>query len=675
MVANEPAFVGRHDLGHFTLRDMIECGRALRRVAENTSSMESAARAIVRFLYSSLADPDRGEPNCALVRCFKTHRYGQLPPDLAQAARVTIIQRQPGPELPCLTLLATAGQLPEWNDRRSSRSHVAIPLESVEIVERAPMIAALIQQMGLGIEAALYPNPQLILDSEQHAFNVFHVEHADGDPSIPAQEHFVQKYGIRSVLGFGGLLPSGDLFAIILFSKVHIRRDTAAMFRTIALAVRLAFLPHTRGQMFETEDAGKPARQEARPFDVAKGAIEDEQLRSETATLQLLLTALEDAALDQTTRLQVAYDELKMQGEMVRSSEERLRLAQQTGRIASWDWDLATDAVIWDEGTARTYGRPPAQMASMQQIFTYIHEDDAPRVWNDLAAAVAGRGEYRSVFRVRWPDGSLRWIQGFGETIFSGDKPVRVVGVNLDVTERRIAEEALIRNEKLAAVGRLASSIAHEINNPLESVTNLLYLALNSEEWPQAREYLETADIELRRVSAIANQTLRFNRQSTRPSHVSCSDLIGGTLAVYQGRIHNSNISVEKRKNAQRPIFCYDGEIRQVIGNLIVNAIDAMPNGGRLLLRSRQSRDWRSGREGLVITVADTGSGMSKETSQRIFEAFYTTKGIGGTGLGLWISREILDRHQGVLRVRSSQAAGRSGSIFTIFLPFDAIAV
>ena len=670
MTAGETARPRSHDLANFALRDMVECGRALRRAAEGASSMEGAANAIVRFLHANLVGSQDGAANCALVRCFKTHRFGQLPPELAERAAASL-RHAASSAVPCLTLLATAGELPEWNDRRQSSGHQVIPLESVEIVERAPMIASLIQQMGLGIEAALYPHPQLILDADQHAFNVFHVEQAEGDPSIPAQG-FVRQYGVRSVLGFGGLLPSGDLFAVILFSKVRIRRETAALFRTIALGVKLALLPHTWGRIFDVEAA---AENRENPHVSVLQAMENEQTRSETATLHLLLAALEDAALEQTSRLQLAYDELKAQGEIMRSSAERLRIAQQTGRIASWDWDLATDAVIWDEGTALTYGRSSAEMASMQQIFTYIHEEDQEHVWADLAPAMAGSGPYHANFRVRWPDGSIRWLQAFGETIFAEGKPLRVVGVNLDVTERRVAEESLVRNEKLAAVGRLASSIAHEINNPLESVMNLLYLAGETKDFDEAKGYLGTADIELRRVAAIANQTLRFNKQSTRPTTVTCSELITNVLAMYQGRLNNSNIAVEKQKNAQRSIRCFEGEIRQVIGNLVVNAIDAMPRGGRLLLRSRDGREWKSGRDGMVITVADTGTGMSKETSQRIFEAFYTTKGFGGTGLGLWISREILERHQGRLSVRSSQRPGSSGSVFALFLPFDGLRV
>jgi len=249
-----------------------------------------------------------------------------------------------------------------------------------------------------------------------------------------------------------------------------------------------------------------------------------------------------------------------------------------------------------------------------------------------------------------------------------------IIALGVDVTESKRAEMALMQTEKLAAVGRLASSIAHEINNPLESVTNLLYLARETAWNPETREYLNIADRELRRVSVIANQTLRFHKQSSRPQFITCEELIDSAISVYQGRLVNSNVEVERRKRAKHPVFCFEGEIRQVLSNLIVNAIDAMhPHGGRLLMRSREGTDWKTGRKGLILTVADTGSGMASDTAARIFEPFFTTKEIGGTGLGLWVSHEIVQRHGGTLAVRSSQRQGRSGAVFTLFLPFEAV--
>ena len=243
-----------------------------------------------------------------------------------------------------------------------------------------------------------------------------------------------------------------------------------------------------------------------------------------------------------------------------------------------------------------------------------------------------------------------------------------------DVTEQKRATAALMQAEKLAAVGRLAASIAHEINNPLESVTNLLFLARGSTNLDEVHEYLDTAERELRRVAVISNQTLRFYKQSTNPHEVRCDELFGNTMSIYQGRLLNARVRVEKRKRARHPVTCFDDEIRQVLSNLVGNAIDAMQaSGGRLLLRSRESTDWRTGRRGLSLTIADTGEGISPQTRKRMFDAFYTTKGIGGTGLGLWVSQEIVERHHGTLRVRSSQQPGHSGTVFTLFLPFDPV--
>jgi PAS domain S-box-containing protein len=259
--------------------------------------------------------------------------------------------------------------------------------------------------------------------------------------------------------------------------------------------------------------------------------------------------------------------------------------------------------------------------------------------------------------------------------IFDEDGTVRAIaGATIETTLQKRAEAALIQSEKLAAVGRMASSIAHEINNPLESITNLIYIARQYAIAPDAKHFLDLADQELRRVAIIVNQTLRFHKQSTSPREVTCSELFDTVLSLYEGRLRNSSITLEKRKCATCPIACFEGDIRQVLSNLVSNAIDAMPTGGRLLLRSREATDWRTGpgpaRRGLALTVADTGTGMSPATRARVFEAFFTTKGINGTGLGLWIGNEIVDRHHGRLLLRTSQDPAHCGTVFSLFLPF-----
>lgn len=351
---------------------------------------------------------------------------------------------------------------------------------------------------------------------------------------------------------------------------------------------------------------------------------------------------------------------------------ERLAMAQQLGNIAAWVLDLQTGSLTWDSAGAKVYGRPHSELAHLTDVQQFLYQDDLPTVMKALEAAMTTTGDFNAEFRVCWPDESHHWLLARGHIVTADDgTPVRMLGVNIDVTERRNAEVALRQSEKLAAVGQLASTISHEINNPLEAVTNLLYLAKAETTNPMVETYLSTAEVELRRVSAITNQTLRFHKQQSRPTEITCVDLFTNALLIFQGRINNAGIQVEKRKRAERPVVCLEGEVRQVMNNLIGNAIDAMKGGGRLLVRSAQGTNWKTGEQGLRLTVADTGTGMNKRTLSSIFQAFFTTKGIGGTGLGLWVSHEIVQRHHGRLSVRSSDSPGKSGTVFSLFLPYD----
>ncbi len=303
----------------------------------------------------------------------------------------------------------------------------------------------------------------------------------------------------------------------------------------------------------------------------------------------------------------------------------------------------------------------------------YIHPEDQLRVWTEIQEAVAAKRVFDLEHRVFRADGSLGWTHSRAIPILNDRGQIREwFGMASDITLAKQSHAALIQNEKLAAMGRLAASIAHEVNNPLESVTNLIFLARATDTLESSRDYLELADRELRRASAITNQTLRFYKQSTDPIQVASENVLSEVLAIYQGRIVNSRIQVEKRFLNRRPIVCFDGEIRQVLSNLVGNAIDAMhPSGGRLLVRSREGRHWTTGRPGVVLTLADTGHGMSAQSVAKVFEAFYTTKGLGGTGLGLWVSKEIIDRHHGCIRLRSSQNQPHRGTVFQLFLPFE----
>jgi nitrogen-specific signal transduction histidine kinase/FixJ family two-component response regulator len=240
-----------------------------------------------------------------------------------------------------------------------------------------------------------------------------------------------------------------------------------------------------------------------------------------------------------------------------------------------------------------------------------------------------------------------------------------------DLTLQKKSEELLRRTEKLAVAGRLAASIAHEINNPLEAVTNLLFLIGNTPLREDAREYLGQASRELDRVAQITVQTLRFHRRSSRPAETDLRDLVETVLPLFESRARMLQAQIECRFRPVPTVLIHDGEVRQVIANLISNATDALGEHGRLVLRLAPAHHPKSGRPGVVLTVADTGCGMSPETLSRIFEPFFSTKGATGTGLGLWVSLEIVEKHGGSLRVRSRLASGAEpgGSVFRFFVP------
>lgn len=264
------------------------------------------------------------------------------------------------------------------------------------------------------------------------------------------------------------------------------------------------------------------------------------------------------------------------------------------------------------------------------------------------------------------------WNVNYSPVFGSDGKVEAIAAVIQETTNRRKAEQALIQSEKLAAVGRLASSISHEINNPLEAITNLLYLIHLSEDLsPQTVEYVRTAQSELSRVCQIATQTLRFHRQAVNATHVTAEELADAVLNLYHGRLLNSRISVETDFRTSRPILCFENDIRQVLNNLIANAIDAMRQGGRLLVRAHDATEYDldEPRKGVRITIADTGHGMPPSVRARVFEPFYTTKELNGTGLGLWISSGIIDRHKGRIQLRSSDHPIYHGTVFSLFLP------
>lgn len=239
-----------YDLTTLTMAELTRLGADLRRLGASSASMEETAGRIVNYLYTNLADPATGKSTMALVRFFKTHDYDDL--ELEQRDFATNIMDGGAipTEMKCLTLLASAGDKESWNSRADSAGHKAIPLPSEDLVRQFPMISNLVQQFGLELNAVLRPDPRCLRDLDEKSYNVFHVPVARESAYIPAQKEFVEPYGIESVLGFGGMLPSGDLFAIIMFSKIAIRTATAELFRPLTLHAKIAVLQSDGERIF-----------------------------------------------------------------------------------------------------------------------------------------------------------------------------------------------------------------------------------------------------------------------------------------------------------------------------------------------------------------------------------------------------------------------------------------
>ncbi len=399
-------------------------------------------------------------------------------------------------------------------------------------------------------------------------------------------------------------------------------------------------------------DAGREAGQDAEYI---------ARLLAEIATLRELLLVNENAATAEAFRAEEAV------AEATRSASARL---EQTSLVHDL-LGVAVDAVILlDDSFRVTYlnQRAIATLPAQDELVGKPLLEIFPAIERTSFWIVGQRVMHERV-AVAFED----YLEDSGIWYSINVAPVGkgIAYFFRDITERRRRDAALQRTEKLAAVGRMASSISHEINNPLESVTNLLYLIENSGEvGSDMRTYAQLAASELARVSHIVTQTLKFHRQSTRATDTAMSEILESVLALYHSRLVTLHIDVRREYAADDNMLCFAGDMRQVFANLIGNALDAMSQKGVLRLRTRRARSPRNGEPGVRITVADNGCGMSATTQRSVFDAFFTTKGMTGSGLGMWVSAEIIRTHHGTIRVHSRDTAP-TGTVFSIFFPTE----
>lgn len=346
---------------------------------------------------------------------------------------------------------------------------------------------------------------------------------------------------------------------------------------------------------------------------------------------------------------------------------DRLRrrfVARASADIGDWEWEINTGELHWSDEVEIMHGFAPGTFGGKyEQWLNSVHPDDREMATGAVAAALEKRSDYDVEYRTIRSDGSMYWTAARGAVeCDAAGKPVRMLGMCMDITQRKLTEEALRKTEKLAAAGRLAATIAHEVNNPLEAVMNLIFLARNESDQLERNRLLEMADKELQRVSHITRQTLGFYRDSGRAVKVNLSEVVNSVLDVFQGKLKSKGVDANFDGRGETVIYGAPGEITQVVSNLISNAIDASLPGSSIRVRVRHRRD------GAVLVVSDHGSGIASAARAKVFEPFFTTKKDVGTGLGLWISRRIVESHGGTIRFRSSNGSKPTGTVFRVSL-------
>ncbi len=355
--------------------------------------------------------------------------------------------------------------------------------------------------------------------------------------------------------------------------------------------------------------------------------------------------------------------------EVARESYQRLLKAHTAAKIGAYEWDLSTGKIHWSIPLPAL-----AEFSSdrrQERWMQHVHPEDRPRVEASIQTILREKKEQDVEFRMVRADGTMIWLYSSGNALYAANgEPAHIIGIVMDITERKFAEDLLRRTDKLAAAGSLAAAIAHEINNPMEALTNLLYLINENPTLDeQGRRFATQGQEELRRMSHITRQMLAFYRESTRATMVDLNQVVDDVVGIYGPKLKAKGITVEQQIDCHAEVHGFPGELRQVFSNLLGNALEASPNGSTLKVRLRPASDWRTGRHGYRLLLADQGVGISKKNRERIFEPFFTTKGEKGTGLGLWVSMGIIQKHSGSLRFRSRTASGKSGTCFSIFLP------
>jgi len=672
------------DMLKFSLIDLVRCSAQLRAIAGQSATMEDAACGIVQHLYTSLVSSENPtEKACALVRFYKTHPLGRLDEQRKQFVGAERVATLPW-STPCLTLLATRGDEPAWNDVASSRGHQAIPLRDQAAVAELPMVARIVQQLGLDLGPIFDNDGTLVFQDAQRTCNVFHVVDALGSPYLPAQVDFVEKYGIQSVLGFGGVLPTGDFFAIILFAKVKILPSVGELFKPLALSARVALLPLGR-RIFALNE---PSSSDPEPM------VDLAYARTEVEALRALLEEKDRAVIQQAKKLEDNARQFEKQFRVLRATFDSISegVAAYDSQGQFWFANRAAARIggFTPEEVAAT---PPAERAALlgyyrpdrQTLLTYA---DMP-----LRKVFLGEsGEAMEVFIRNARQREGRWIVSTASLVKNDDgSTAGAVTTMHDITERKVFEEELVRAREAAEAGSRAkseflASMSHEIRTPMNGVVGMTGLLLDTPLTTEQRDFVETIRTSSDALLTIINDILDFSKIEAgqvdlerqpfdlRQCVEEALDLVGHT-AIVKGLELAMYVAPEVPKMLLGDVT----RLRQVLVNLLSNAIKFTEKGeviGEVSINDEFVAPKFDKSVHLRIQVRDTGIGIPENRLSRLFRSFSQvdssiSRRYGGTGLGLAICKRLVELMDGSIGVDSKVGVG---STFDVKLEFEVAA-
>lgn len=655
-----------YDLREFTLKDMTNCGAALRKLGAGATSMEEVANRIGRYLYEHFVNQQTGEHACALVRLFKTRPYNELDLVLRESIQERLGGSPEDPTMKCLTLLATAGVKPAWNDRRLSRSHKASPLSGVDINVQYPMFSQLIKQFGLELDTVVQPDPALLVDLEHRTFNVFYVADAMGSPYIPAQTDFVIPFGIRSVLGFGGMLPTGNLFIVILFTGVHLPRETAEYFKTLALNVKMALLPFEKLTIFDVPHTPDSALKEALVQDKG-GGQEVTRLRSQVTSLEQLLSVHEQVVRVQSARNDQLYADtqrrlVEIEGlQRVTSALLQSRTSEEIFDVICGETQALTDAdtatiFLLREGSwlqsIHTKGNFQAKSDGIPVNGSFSGlaiRQKRPMLTNDLSNnshAFVARAEMQSllVYPLIVKDVVIGSLNAINKAEGFNDDDMRILGLLADqaaiaIENARLHEQAA-ESAVLAERHRLARELHDSVTQSIYSVilfADATRRALQVEKTAVATDHLG----ELRQMADGALADMRLLLYELHPPELAEEGLVS--------ILHNRLNAVESRVGLQTNLNV-SGEIELPLAlesELYKIAQEALHNVIKHAYASNVTVQIDSTEEQFCLTIQDDGVGFVPEALQQ-----------NNSGLGLRSIRERVQKIAGELVIQSVPGEG-----------------